>query len=682
MSRPSFPSPTNPVAVSPSPGDDDGDGLLDAWERANARFGVRVGRADVLVRVATRPNIPFWEIRSQLETAKDFYSKIPIRNRDGSTGVNLIVLRHPRIDGAYVEKLDANQTIAYSEARPAILGDLPAANREFRGMLIGCSTAGGGQTEGWNYATAGNHWASMAHEIGHMFGLQHQPRSAPAAALSPFYASLMNYDYNFHFKDSEDLVQFSRGELSTLDLDETNIREILPFFPDTLDFLTFGPHHFAILSESIRGTSCVDFNRNGRCDTEAVRADVNGGREVILDSSAYKVLGHSLGDVALATHGDLLIAVIMDNSAIADKARFIGKRPLVSTIKAVAYDPTTRTLTELGSVSPPSDARGPPAIAVSGDLIFVAYPTVHKGSIRLRSLRLQRVLGALGLHAVRDFEFNPFNSNFWTVDVSLAIDTSRRELRYFARQLSFELPIATGAVSIADIASSTDTPPRFTASILADRSGARLRSSVVPAVAYSAHNDRFLLIRTDAERSANAETARRQHNRLLLTELVRTGGDLEVSRTVVLNDGFPKTVDRIAIVHRPPIETGGRDNAYFVFVREFNPDLPDLVVNGTPRRAFILRLELDVAQSEAHEIVSDVKRVGNEWTWSRSAPAVAYHQSDLYIIHRAAKTDTIDPPDPEENQVHLHPGANSIWTRHMTDFDDIGYLATEGLRRR
>ncbi len=267
--------------------DTDDDGLLDGWEvhglpadrvksigprltlyRADCAepdLQLNPRRKDVIVNVSYFDQVDRAAFAKEIPRAQAAYRGMHVANPDGTSGVWL----HVR---------DIEQGVNASDQRMPWwdVGNKHFAKQE-RGLMhwMQVTPWGGGQSsETGDMGGSGNGWAVFVHELGHQLSLSHTGDSSPG--WCPLYPSLMNYAYSYSFDGDSSKPHFSSGEFRQVQLDESHLREHLPFAYERVKFLANHPFRFT-LKDNGDGTTLVDWNHNGVFDTEEVIADINYG---------------------------------------------------------------------------------------------------------------------------------------------------------------------------------------------------------------------------------------------------------------------------------------------------------------------------------------------------------------------------------------------------------------------
>ncbi len=266
------------LAQAASSADTDFDGIPDEWERLGhgplRPEMVRVGRRDVIiytVRRGIKGSTPIWPLtvdasRELMNQVTTFYRNLPVRNPDGSSGIHITVVEGPAVAYSLWSKVSFMDVYHY----------LPVAWRGIARLYVLEVAELGGQTFDANIAASGGPWQAIAHEVGHMLGLDHTPRYQLASGVSPLWPSIMNYLYTYSLNDDPMAVRMSTGEFSRIILNEGSLSERINMPIEKLRLLEGSPNNFR-LRVLADGSTGVDWNRDGRIDEGYVRADINDG---------------------------------------------------------------------------------------------------------------------------------------------------------------------------------------------------------------------------------------------------------------------------------------------------------------------------------------------------------------------------------------------------------------------
>lgn len=251
--------------------DTDADGIPDEWERSGhgplnpSVHDVRVGRQDVILVVARRPGLAWSTVAPQLELVRQFYRRIPTRNPDGTTGINVVIVQGPVLAAS-------DRETPYGETYPRAF---PAGWRGIgHGYLLENGTGGGGQTASPEFTASGYDWHTVAHELGHQLQLDHAP---PDSGISPLFPSIMSYAYSGSFGGDPNAIRFSDGSFLRNTLDERSLSETLPYPISRVRFLE---HEFGFRLREAGANTQVDWDRDGVFGETNISADINDGYSV------------------------------------------------------------------------------------------------------------------------------------------------------------------------------------------------------------------------------------------------------------------------------------------------------------------------------------------------------------------------------------------------------------------
>lgn len=254
--------------------DTDNDGLCDSWEKGGfgpldpKTMGCKPDHADIVIAFRPRPGVTREKLQPVIDRMEKFYAAMPHKNPDGKVGIHMIPIILPNMEDKYKDR-GYNQL--YNEGMPEEWRGLA------HGVLVEDSPGGGGQADRADWCGTGYNFWTIVHEVGHQLGLSHEPLTTGVG--SPFYTSLMNYDYLYQFNGDSGKVHFSTGKFASLKLKQTDLDEEVPFPAGDLTFLTKRPHYLTVKSLDARH-SLVDWNRNGVLGEHHVRTNIDDGYSV------------------------------------------------------------------------------------------------------------------------------------------------------------------------------------------------------------------------------------------------------------------------------------------------------------------------------------------------------------------------------------------------------------------
>lgn len=634
------------AAAPPSQGADaDNDGLLDDWETSGAGpiqpavHGCSPRRADLFLVVALRPGVTRAAVQPTLDRAKAFFARLPLRNADGSMGINLIP-----VWGGAIPAADAGTPY------PALYDrGMPRAWRGYaHGVVIGPETAGGGQTNRSDWSGISNNFQTLVHELGHQLGLGHQPLGF--REVSPIYTSLMNYDYNYAFNGDQNAIHFSEGRFASLRLRETGLDESLPFPAAELEFLTKAPYVFAIRSAGPRATD-VDWNRNGTLGERGVSADINDGYAVVLKNTI--TVGQTAGSPALAPFKGSLAIIYPQLLSSGDYATWEGAG--LSTANrgrlAARLWNGSRLTTVLMLV--PNGVSGDPDAVEAFGRLMVAYPVGESYAVAAydhpgtagepQRDRLRRTAMIVDLEARTDgaaLVRTELAETLWV----FYRDKASGDVRY--RQIQMNAPGTRLTLG----------PPR-TLRLGTAPSAAPVTSQGPIDATWNSRLERIALVTSEARGDANG--------RLIVHQLGRFGADewySQTSRLTMGTAGWSRTKRQPAIVHDPNPARGAH-GAYLVYHKG------DSSASADPRATWVVREIADRRTFDGWLL----RQMGNEWTLSRSAPAAALYRGQIaYALRWNGEGNP--------NALHFYPDASGISNEVLTDFDDVAFIRTRGLK--
>lgn len=513
------------------------------------------------------------------------------------------------------------------------------------GLLIGVGTGGGGQTSGPDWSGVPNHYPSIVHELGHQLGLEHEPRGS--GSPTPIYTSLMNYDYSYQFDGDADAIHYSRGEFASLRIDERNLEERLPFSADALSFLKATPYAFDVEARTASSAS-VDWNRNGVHDEGGIAADVNDG--YALNVGMYNHVAETTGDVALAAQGDVLVGFTTQVHR-ADPTAYAGGGASDVTPARLGYVTVRdRDVLQSGSLTSAAIMTGAPSAIAKNGRILVAFPglfnTIQIGAFTLG--RDARLAGSIT-------GFNPGSRREVTlVDVG---ETAAVEMVLWNP--------ANGNLEIRRIDVGSDVRVGEAQPVTRTGSSVRVVSSIPPGATFNTRTNRLVLL---AGRDTSGDS-----DRLVLQPLARSGAGWRGEEVRWLSyDRNVKSPNRPVILFDSG-RAAGPGGRYLVYFRT----AMDLTGDGRHRLTFIRVMPPDTDGAAADAPYVHRQRMFiNGWVATRNAPAVTPYEDDYAVIWRTPEAGRED----QRNRAEINLFASGEFANGPADFDDITYIATEGMR--
>lgn len=608
------------------------DGLLDGWKLYGYRgldlkaMGCKPGEADVVCLISRFDGVKPETLDAGIKRIESFYTGLPCKNADGTTGIHFHPLLIDPIKGD-------DERHAWQSNRAKYLPE------KWRGIVhwMQVTPGGGGQSnELSDGGTCGQNalWAVFVHEFGHQLGLNHEGFSPGYA--SPIYTSLMNYTYSYRFNDSLENVHYSDGSFSSLKLREDDLDETLPFPMEKVSFLGKGPYHFPLKDDGDK--TLVDWNRNGIFGEKHVKASItyaysiSGGTRDDLGRSRLKtapwLLEHRGDAYLLYGMNDLHPDKAVDPTISPDRpGRLVIRRLLSSrTDRRKKWEP--ETVIESGGL-----AGDPVATSYDGK-ILVAYPTQDgvvsrwvwetRDGYQMSSPTVldgdPSLTPTIGVYQSRAYVFltNPVDGK-----VSYRI-FERGTLLPEAKTLEFP---STNPVGLC-----TDT-----------KTGEAIMAL--------------------AQDQPEGRTHRWQYRRLTARTdgtLVQASGPFWVEG----EKGGSRGTGRMIVLFDASKDAGPKGRVTII--------AKGLTDEKTPWSCCYM----------AHEIADPnfhggwlVKRYYDEWTQSRSAPAACWFDGDMLYAYR-----WVDGGQGEgDNILHVAYRGTGLQRATLTDFDDISYVRGFGL---
>ncbi len=602
--------------------DTDLDGLYDRWETDGfgpirpAEHGCKPGRSDVFIVFRMRSGMTQAKIQPTIDRLKKFYAELPYTNPDGSNGLNMIaIVPEPmakEFDGKDYKQL-------YEQGMPEEWRGLA------HGILVDDSPGGGGQCNRPDWCGTGYNWMTMAHEVGHQFGLPHDPLGAKTG--SPFHPSLMNYDYSYQLGGKGEAIQYSPGKFINMRMKESDLNEVVSYPLEELQFLASRPYYFKMQKVGDRKTA-IDWNRNGVFGEKHVRADVNDGY-----SATYRgqvKLEFAAGATALASLGSTLVAIYPDLPKREDFKTFAHR--------ALSQDIAGKLQVQLIEGGKPGPQQTIVESGVTGDLtavsfgntIWVSYPTLMGYSIK----KFQRSGSLLKETLVTQFPAQD------------------------AQPTLVALPDSVVALVWNEKTQSVSLKP------LSREAGEQMLEgleSQYPVGAVWNSKKRCLAVVTPVKQGEKS-------GRLKINHLRQTDGKWKLFETIWV-EGEKGTA---ATSWRPQVlfdasKDRGPDGAYMIFIKGGYADPHHGGLN------YLCRQIADKTMSEGWR----TKMLGNEWANTRSVCGVTSYLGDVaYAVRWHAGVGGA-----EDARLTVSLRASGIENEWLTDFDEVAFVLKTGLAR-
>ncbi|MEQ1822030.1 MAG: M12 family metallo-peptidase [Fimbriimonadaceae bacterium] len=600
---------------SPKFVDSDLDGLYDRWETEGfgpirpSVHGCNPKRADVFIIFRMRAGMTQAKIQPTIDRVKEFYADLPFTNPDGSKGLNMIPIVPEPMSKEHNAK-DYKQL--YKEGMPEEWRGLA------HGILVDDSPGGGGQCNRPDWCGTGYNWMTMVHEVGHQFGLPHDPMGARTG--SPFHPSLMNYDYSYQLGGKGEAIQYSPGKFSSMRMKENDLNETVPFSLEDLQFLASRPYYFKLQKLDEKRTA-IDWNRNGIFGEKHIRADVNDGY-----SASYRgqvKLEFAAGATALAALGPTLFAIYPDLPKRDDYKEYA--------FRALTRDKSGKLQVQAiqnGKAMPQqtlvdSGVAGDPTAISVGDTIWVSYPTTKGYAIQaFRQTGSQ--LSETKFLSEADPDAQP---------TLVAMPNSVALLIWNEKSMRVSLKSISEASSPAQVIDGLE--------------------SQYPVGAVWNATKQCLAIVTALKQGEKS-------GRLKINHLRNMGGKWKIFESfwVEGEKGSAATSWRPQVLLSP-------DAGYMIFLKGSYADPHQGGLN------YLCRQIADKTMSDGWR----TKMLGNEWANTRSVCGVTNYQGDIaYAVRWHAGVGGA-----EDARLSVSLRASGIENEWLTDFDEVGYIFKTGL---
>ncbi|RKG93667.1 hypothetical protein [Corallococcus terminator] len=284
------------LGTNPNNPDTDGDRLNDYAESFGfgggldlTALGANARRKDIFIEADYYPGQqPTQAMLNRVITA---FSKAPVSNPDGSTGITLHIVVDQQIAAADAD-LDLNPVWTDFDV---IKGKYFAANRApyFHYMLFAHRYAGGNSsgisrgipahdfvvTLGFAAGITELQLAgTVMHELGHNIGLRHG--GTDDANFKPNYLSIMNYEYQFYgfgIGGLNNVLDYSRVQVASFN--ELSVNEVSGFAPvaptTEADLAKISGLRFNDAQVTGNASTNIDFNNNGGIEAATYSRDFN-----------------------------------------------------------------------------------------------------------------------------------------------------------------------------------------------------------------------------------------------------------------------------------------------------------------------------------------------------------------------------------------------------------------------
>lgn len=605
---------TNPYRT-----DTDGDGLLDGWEAGSYRgldfkqLGCDPRHVDLICLISRFDQVVDATAKREIERAAKFYADLETPNPDGTKGFRF----HP----IWLEPIKGD------DAKNAWWTNRDKFRPEkWRGIVhwMQIGPGGGGQADqlGDGGGVGENAmWAVFVHEFGHQMGMDHE--GFWPSSFCPIYSSLMNYAYSYGYNDDYNQIHYSDGRLVGYTLRESDLDETIPLPYDKVKFLEKGPYRFRLKPHG--NSTLIDWNWNGVFGEKHIRADINysyassaGTRQDIGKSqTAPYVLVHQGKAFVLSGQNDITPKADEDPSLSDAKP---GRLLLREMVKPKKWSEP--------KVVQPSGMTGDP-VGVSFDgKIWVFFPTLKGVSYRTVMPGDKAPVTAAATEIAHTEGTVPSVGTWHGKLLIFFWDKKTGELQY-----QFAEPGGKWSERI-DLPVKSANPVGFCTDTIRDELVLGLTQTQGKDLTHRWQIRRFTV----------------SGGRLIPTQSSWIGGT-----------SGPRGVGRISLLFDSSRDAGPQGRLYFWC----------LGLTSSTSCVYV-----------AHQVADPsvgggwlVKRYYDEWTQSRSAPAVTWFNNDILYAYRWAE----GPTSPGDGTLHVAYRGLGIDPGAMGDHNDLAFLRNWGI---
>lgn len=620
--------------------DKDHDGLDDYWESTNSSYGCSATRADMIVVCYSPSGKVLTDLGVEQKLCDRVYSSVGY-NLDGSTGVRISWVR----GGMYT-----------GEEGEMSLGDFykRKISNKLRGkayvLRLGDEKGTGGQSDGY-YPIAGCSYdaQTMAHELGHLLGLEHAPFGMESGQ-SPLYTSIMSYEFMPRFNGSATNVHFSSGKFASVNLDENRLNESLPFPERDLAFLRYPPYQFSVRAAG-SNTTHVDWNRNGTLGESSVRANIDDGYAITPRDRS--VIGKVAGKPTLLTSRNklhVLYPVLGSTSMFSEStypvwslSRTYGSGKIV--IRTAERDGYSRPITLMSYVEDDYTA-----IMHKAHIILA---TIVDGKVNVQK---HADKGSFQLVASKKFTWPEVGQNPSLALIATNIDA------WLVGWNSNSHDVFMRKIDSSSTRQEIGVGPSFSVRSGPRSTDAALKSEHAVGAGYNSNLSRIVLFTTQREGDIEG---RIRHN-----TLGRASNDtwsVTDSRFVEGKGGGTATKSMPSVTYNAD-SRNGLGTGFILAYRQQEAE----------RKETVMHISREVADRNTNDGWRK-SLFFNEWNESRSAPSVLVFENELAFAFRwfgegaLAKTN---------NDLIVYRKASGIGNKIIADQNDIAHITTKGLKLR